>query len=71
MENLNQINRLTKKNRYHVVISKANYYKLKNLGKMGDTFDEVLGKILSKNQDTACNLEGEVEGLSTRLQVGE
>ena len=34
----------------HVVISDTNYYKLKSLGRMGDTFDKVLAELLLKNQ---------------------
>jgi predicted CopG family antitoxin len=34
----------------HMVISETNYKKLKNMGKMGETFDDVLTKILSKEQ---------------------
>lgn len=47
MESLNKIKYLNNK---HVVISETNYYKLKSLGKMGDTFDKVLGELLKKNQ---------------------
>jgi predicted CopG family antitoxin len=39
----------------HVVISEPNYYKLKSLGKMGDTFDKVLGELLSKNEMLESN----------------
>jgi predicted CopG family antitoxin len=39
----------------HVVISETNYYKLKSLGKMGDTFDKVLGELLSKKQMLESN----------------
>lgn len=31
----------------HLVISEKNYEKLKSMGKMGETFDDVLTKILS------------------------
>jgi hypothetical protein len=49
MKNFNSVNRLNQKNKtYHVVISEVNYRKLKSLGKMGDTFDKVLGELLSK-----------------------
>ena len=41
-------NRLNKNKNYHIVISEENYRKLKNLGKFGDTFDKVLGEVLSK-----------------------
>jgi hypothetical protein len=50
MEYNNQINRINETKNYHIIISKTNYYKLKSLGKMGDTFDKVLGELLSKNQ---------------------
>jgi hypothetical protein len=43
-------NNLNQNKNHHVVISETNYYKLKSLGKMGDTFDKVLGDVLSKNQ---------------------
>jgi hypothetical protein len=33
---------------YHVVISEVNYQKLKSLGKMGDTFDSILSRILDR-----------------------
>ena len=33
---------------YHVVISEINYQKLKSLGKMGDTFDSILTRILDR-----------------------
>lgn len=49
MEHIKTINNLNQKNKtYHVVISEENYQKLKSLGKMGDTFDKVLGELLSK-----------------------
>ena len=47
MKNIKYLNQT--KN-HHVVLSGTNYYKLKSLGKMGDTFDKVLGKLLLKNQ---------------------
>jgi predicted CopG family antitoxin len=34
----------------HVAISETNYEKLKSLGKMGDSFDKVLGELLLKNE---------------------
>ena len=46
----NQINRINETKNCHIVISKINYNKLKSLGKMGDSFDKVLGELLSKNQ---------------------
>jgi len=50
MENLKAINISNQKKykTYHVVISEVNYQKLKSLGRMGDTFDKVLGELLSK-----------------------
>ncbi len=36
---------------YHVVISEVNYQKLKNLGKMGDTFDSILTRILNQVEE--------------------
>lgn len=47
MKNFNRIKYMKNK---HVVISETNYYKLKNLGRMGDTFDKVLGDLLLKNK---------------------
>ena len=46
----NKINKVNENKNYHAVLSETNYYKLKSLGKMGDTFDKVLGELLSKNQ---------------------
>lgn len=67
MENLNRIKRIKNK---HVVISDTNYYKLKSMGRMGDTFDKVLGNLLSKeNYYADCNL-GEVSSLA-RLQSAD
>ena len=45
MQQLERIKQLKNK---HMVISETNYYKLKSLGRMGETFDDVLTKILSK-----------------------
>lgn len=45
----NQINKVNKDKKHHLVLSETNYYKLKSMGKMGDSFDKVLGEIL-KNQ---------------------
>jgi hypothetical protein len=50
MSNLKQINRLDKKRYPHIVISPENYYKLKSLGKMGDTFDKIVGDLLSQKR---------------------
>ena len=50
MEYINQINSLKTNKNHHVVISDTNYSELKRLGKMGDTFDKVLGELLLKNQ---------------------
>jgi hypothetical protein len=47
MKNLNKFKGIKNK---HIVISETNYHKLKKLGKMGDTFDKVLGELLLKNQ---------------------
>ena len=50
MKRFNQSNILKKNKNHHVILSETNYYKLKSLGKMGDSFDKVLGELLSKNQ---------------------
>ena len=50
MECINQINKINEAKNFHIVLSETNYYKLKSLGKMGDTFDKVLGELLLKNQ---------------------
>jgi hypothetical protein len=50
LEKINRINVLNKIKNHHVVLSETNYYKLKSLGKMGDSFDKVLGELLSKKQ---------------------
>ena len=46
---MNEIKNM-KKNK-HVVISETNYFKLKSLGKMGDSFDKVLGDLLLQNEE--------------------
>lgn len=51
MQSIKQINRSSKNKYTHIVISPENYYKLKSLGKMGDTFDKIVGELLSKNQE--------------------
>jgi hypothetical protein len=60
MKNLERIERMKSK---HLVISETNYYKLKCLGKMGDTFDTVLGELLSKelNKNTTAGVQDEVQ----------
>ena len=45
---MNKINNLNKNKSHHIVISEENYSKLKSLGRLGDTFDKVLGEVLSK-----------------------
>jgi hypothetical protein len=50
MKKFNQSNILNKSKNHHVVLTETNYYKLKRLGKMGDSFDKVLGDLLLKNQ---------------------
>ena len=50
MKEFNQSNMLNESKNHHVVLSETNYYKLKSLGKMGDSFDKVLGELLSINQ---------------------
>jgi hypothetical protein len=47
---MEDVNKLKNGKNKRVVISKTNYYKLKNLGRMGDTFDKVLSELLLKNQ---------------------
>ena len=61
MKNLN--NKKSSKT-YHIVISEENYIKLKNLGKLGDTFDKVLGDILSTNKRNQIMLESGRETLA-------
>ena len=52
MKNFNTINNSSnKKSRHHIVISEENYSKLRSLGRIGDTFDKVLGELLSKNSE--------------------
>ena len=46
-ENLQKINN-NKKRQYHVGLSEENYNKLRNLGTCGDSFNDVLTKILAK-----------------------
>ena len=50
MQYINPRNSLNQKEHktYHVVISEVNYQKLKSLGKMGDTFDSILSKVLDQ-----------------------
>ena len=55
MKEFNQSNMLNKSKNHHVVLSETNYYKLKSLGKMGDSFDKVLGELLSINQMLESN----------------
>jgi hypothetical protein len=50
MSSLKQINRLDKKRYPHIVISPENYLKLKSLGRMGDTFDKIVGDLLSQKR---------------------
>jgi predicted CopG family antitoxin len=38
----------------HIAISEKNYLKLKNLGKMGDSFDDVLTVVLRSNGAVAA-----------------
>jgi predicted CopG family antitoxin len=45
---MEQIQRIKELKNKHLVISEKNYQKLKNIGKMGETFDDVLTKILAK-----------------------
>ena len=59
MEKLNNLKKIKKDK--HLVISSANYEKLRNFGRVGDTFDDVLTKILQN--DKLFMLE------STALQV--
>ena len=54
---MNKINNLNKNKSHHIVISEENYSKLKSLGKFGDTFNNILSRILD-----ICNiLEKEVK----------
>jgi hypothetical protein len=46
---MNEIKNIKKQQTKHVVISETNYLKLKSLGKMGDSFDKVLGDLLLRN----------------------
>jgi predicted CopG family antitoxin len=63
MKNLNNKNKNSKT--HHIVISEENYSKLKSLGKLGDTFDKVLGDILStKNKNQIMVLESGRETLA-------
>jgi predicted CopG family antitoxin len=63
MKNLNK-NKSSKT--HHIVISEENYSKLKSLGKLGDTFDKVLGDILSStNKNQIMVLESGRETLAT------
>ena len=54
-----------KKNYPHIVLSPENYQKLKSLGKMGDTFDKIVGDLLLKENQIACNPKevGSLDGL--------
>ncbi len=47
-ENLQKINNTNnRKRQYHVGLSEENYNKLRNLGTCGDSFNDVLTKILN------------------------
>ena len=46
MSNLKQIEKIDKKKYPHIVISPGNYNKLKSLGRMGDSFDSIVGFLL-------------------------
>ena len=69
MKNFNTTNNnLSKDNnrRHHIVISEVNYNKLKSLGKFGESFDKVLGEVLSKTnqQNKIMMLESGQETLA-------
>ena len=43
----------------HIVISEINYLRLREYGKLGDTYDDVLTALLekAKKSDVSCNLK--------------
>ena len=48
MKTMEQIHRIKELKNKHLVISETNYKKIKSMGTMGETFDDVLTKILAK-----------------------
>jgi len=45
---MNMANQLHESNRTTITLSKQNYEKLKSLGCIGESFDEVLGRVLEQ-----------------------
>jgi hypothetical protein len=48
MSHLKQIEKIDKKKYPHIVLSPGNYNRLKSLGRMGDSFDKIVGDLLSQ-----------------------
>ena len=49
---MNMANQLHESNRTTITLSKENYDRLKNLGKFGESFDDVLGRVLGQVKET-------------------
>jgi predicted CopG family antitoxin len=45
---MNMANQLHESNRTTITLSKETYEKLKSLGSMGESFDDVLGRVLGQ-----------------------
>lgn len=50
MSNLKELNKIDKKKYPHITLSEENYQKLRQLGTCGDSFNDVIGKILSQQE---------------------
>jgi len=45
---MNMVNQLHESNRTTITLSKQNYERLKKLGSFGESFDDVLGRVLQQ-----------------------
>jgi predicted CopG family antitoxin len=48
-------------------VKRDNYARLKNMGKMGDTFDDIISKILNENQNSLQYSEVGTKDIARRV----